>query len=916
MSRYCGDNDPKSILDAAAHWRDSALLANGSVLTSKQLWTSSALEQLDEHFVKAPEIGSGKFLEKLAYQLQSVDSATKQLVAEMMWLLYLCPSSLTVAHKKKTVQTIWAWSDELFPDDSRWLDGDVLAGVGSAGPGFNQNQPRELAFLINFLRLFYKLSADDKRALMDDGWKFDEWLRQVTDWGSRQFRHMLLFLLFPDDFERIFGKNDRKTIVGHYSKRQRREVNQMDAVQLDRELQAIRKRLEVEHGTTQLDYYTPPLKGEWRGETFAAATEEVTKEHVRLALEEIDREGVPEEAKSTGYDLFYEGKRYPPKLVVSLAVKHATGELSERSTFSGGEASPSFHLLRNLGFDVREKKGATGGIPELLNRFLQQASEEKGLGTKGYLKEYRGLKISVSFGKGNLAHTPWIAFLGAKQSVSAGIYPVFLLYPEQKQLLLCYGVSEEGRAPLAWGELDGAQTVRDWFKSRHGRAPNRYGGSFVRAAFDLTHPLPMAELQQELDDVIDIYDRVLSTNSDEVLTPTVAFEEPDAPLPIRPNLREAVDSFSEALRASGVQFGEQHDGLVSAFVSSLVTKPLVILTGLSGSGKTQIAMRFGEWLGPDRLRVVAVRPDWTGAEALIGYEDALTPEVGGRRAWAITAPLEFMLRALADPQHPYLLVLDEMNLAHVERYFADVLSGMESGMPCIPDLLQDGDGCWRIRDSANKTKTVPFPKNLWIVGTVNVDETTYMFSPKVLDRANTFEFRVHSSELSVDAIKPLACAHGDPELIRGLLSIAQDDEWHRERLGERSTDLTARLRQLHELLSRYNLEFGHRVFYEAMRFAALAEEAGIKGMNAAMDRIVMQKVLPRLHGSRRRLELPLLALAQFCRDLPDLVVSDDKLPMAGVEEVPEQGAALPTAHAKILRMLRSLRANQFASFTE
>ncbi|KVC55645.1 MrcB family domain-containing protein [Burkholderia stagnalis] len=914
MSRYCGDDDPKSILEAANHWRDAALLGNGSVLTSKQLWTSSALDLLDEYFVRRPDLGDGKFLEKLQQQLSPIESAAKQLVAEMMWLLYLCPSSLTATHKRKTVQTIWAWSGEPSPTDSRWLDDDVLAGVGSAGPGFNQNQWRELVFLITFLRLFRELGADDQRALMEDGWKFDEWLRQVPDWEARQFRHMLLFLLFPDDFERIFGQNDRKTIVRHYSKRDRRTVNRMDPVQLDRELQAIRKRLESERGTTQLDYYVPPLKGEWRSETFAAATEGVTEEHVRQALHEIDQDGVPEDAESTGYDLIYDGKRYPPKLALSLAVKHATGEPLDRATFSGGEASSAFRLLRRLGFEVGAKEESAEGIPKLLDRFLKQANDGKELGTKGYLSEYRGLKVRVSFGKGNFAHIPWIAFLGDGQSVNEGIYPVLLLYPEQQQLLLCYGVSEEGIARLTWGELEGAQSVKQWFTGRYGRTPGRYGTSIIRAAYDLAQPLPMAELQQDLDDVIDIYSRVLAANDEDGLPEVLEPEKSDAPLPVRVDLREAVDAFGRALRGSGVQFGEHHDGLVASFVSSLVTKPLVILTGLSGSGKTQIAIRFGEWLGNDRLHVAAVRPDWTGAEALFGYEDALKRELDGRRAWTVPTPLEFILKAAADPQHPYVLLLDEMNLAHVERYFADVLSGMESGQPCIPNLHKGTDDCWRLR--ANADKQVPFPRNLWIVGTVNIDETTYMFSPKVLDRANTFEFRVHSSDLSMEAIKPQPCASGDQELVRGLLSIAQDDSWHRDRLNDVTVELTQRLRQLHEILSRYSLEFGHRVFYEAIRFAILAQEAGIGGLAAIMDRIVMQKVLPRLHGSRRRLELPLLALAQFCRDLPDEVATDDKLPTSALEEAPEQGAALPIAYAKTVRMLRSLRANQFASFTE
>ncbi|KVM63421.1 GTPase [Burkholderia ubonensis] len=914
MSRYCGDDDPKSILEAAIHWRDAALLGNRSVLTSQELWTTSALELLDEHFVKNPDLGDGKFLEKLEHQLAPVESSAKQLVAEMMWLLYLCPSSLTAAHKRKTVQTIWAWSGEPSPTDSRWLDEDVLAGVGSAGPGFNQNQWRELVFVINFLRRFRELSGDDQQALMEDGWAFDEWLRQVPDWEARQFRHMLLFLLFPDDFERIFGQNDRKTIVRHYSKRERRAVNRMDPVQLDRELQAIRKRLEAERGTTQLDYYVPPLKGEWRSETFAAATESVTAEHIRLALQEIDQEGVPKDAESTGYDLLYNGKRYPPKLVLSLAVKHATGEPLDRAAFSGGEASSAFRLLRRLDFEVEAKDESSDGIPELVNRFLKQASDAKELSTKGYLSEYRDLKIRVSFGKGNFAQIPWIAFLGNGQSVKNGIYPVLLLYPEEQRLLLCYGVSEESLPTLDWGELEGAQTVKGWFVERYSRPPGRYGTSFIRAAYDLTQPLPMAELQQDLDDVIDIYNQVLAANDEEELPEVVEPEQSDEPLPVTVDLREAIEAFGNALRASGVKFGDYHDGLVASFVSSLVTKPLVILTGLSGSGKTQIAIRFGEWLGKDRLHVAAVRPDWTGAEALFGYEDALKRELDGRRAWTVPAPLEFILKAAADPQHPYLLLLDEMNLAHVERYFADVLSGMESGQPCIPNLHKGTDACWRLRANANKQ--VPLPRNLWIVGTVNIDETTYMFSPKVLDRANTFEFRVHSSDLSIEAIKPQPCVPGDQKLVRGLLSIAQDDGWHRDRPNDTTGELTQRLLQLHELLSRYSLEFGHRVFYETIRFAALAQEAGIGGLAAVADRIVMQKILPRLHGSRRRLELPLLALAQFCRDLPDTVATDDKLPTIAVEEVPEQGAALPIAYAKAIRMLRSLRANQFASFTE
>ena len=136
-----------------------------------------------------------------------------------------------------------------------------------------------------------------------------------------------------------------------------------------------------------------------------------------------------------------------------------------------------------------------------------------------------------------------------------------------------------------------------------------------------------------------------------------------------------------------------------------------------------------------------------------------------------------MLRAARDPYHPYVLVLDEMNLAHVERYFADVLSGMESEQDCLPNLVREADGSWRVPVDARAK--VPVPRNLFVVGTVNVDETTYMFSPKVLDRANTFEFRVETSDLDVGHEKPSRCEPGDRDLVAGFLALASDDRWQK-----------------------------------------------------------------------------------------------------------------------------------------
>lgn len=386
------------------------------------------------------------------------------------------------------------------------------------------------------------------------------------------------------------------------------------------------------------------------------------------------------------------------------------------------------------------------------------------------------------------------------------------------------------------------------------------------------------------------------------------------PPPAMVKFVESYRDFSSALLDCNLNFGNRHDTITRSFFVSLATKRLVILTGLSGSGKTQLALKFGEWIGEDRMRVVPVRPDWTGAEALFGFEDGLQKKApDGRRAWHVPEPLRHMLRAAADPQRPYLLVLDEMNLAHVERYFADVLSGMESNKGCLPSLARDAEGQWRSKSV--EPEFLPIPTNLFIVGTVNVDETTYMFSPKVLDRANTFEFRVQTADLVAGESGLAKCTAAGEASVEAFLRIACDNNSHRSIVVPDIERFTDRMRQLHALLATHSSEFGHRTFADAIRFAALLNEAGDASIESALDLQVMQKILPRLHGARRRLEPVLLKLGEFCLN--------PGIDHAGIENSTWDGAifdseapVLPISFDKVRRMLASLRINQFASFTE
>jgi hypothetical protein len=372
-------------------------------------------------------------------------------------------------------------------------------------------------------------------------------------------------------------------------------------------------------------------------------------------------------------------------------------------------------------------------------------------------------------------------------------------------------------------------------------------------------------------------------------------------------------SFAQALVDANITFGDDHESIVRAFLCSLMTKPFMILTGLSGSGKTQIALKLGEWLGPKQYLLVPVRPDWTGPEYLLGYEDALrAPAPDGRKAWMVPSPLAFILEAAGNPDQPYLLILDEMNLAHVERYFADILSGMESRTPVLPNLSRSGDS-WFAR--ADGSARIEFPRNLFVIGTVNVDETTYMFSPKVLDRANTLEFRVATSSLPLSfetARRPTSCPRAAVELTTGMLKVAHDDDWHVKNPPPFAEAYLAEVRALHEGLSAHSVEFGHRTFFEGLRFAAILHAAGTSAIEEALDLFVLQKLLPRLHGARRRLEPVLRSVGAFCDSARMFKNSREYDPL--ICEI--AAARLPRSMTKIQRMMRALQANQFASFSE
>ncbi|MSQ21505.1 MAG: hypothetical protein EXR39_18685 [Betaproteobacteria bacterium] len=149
MSRFCGDKNSRPILEAAAHWRDVALLGGGSVFTDQSLWTLGGLRAMEKYFVNNLDTGAGNFLEKLEEQLAPAAPEVKRLAAEMIWVINLCPSNLGEDRKRFVVKVVWEWSGEPFPQGRPWVSGAVLEGIGSGGVAFLMYQWKELVFFVN-----------------------------------------------------------------------------------------------------------------------------------------------------------------------------------------------------------------------------------------------------------------------------------------------------------------------------------------------------------------------------------------------------------------------------------------------------------------------------------------------------------------------------------------------------------------------------------------------------------------------------------------------------------------------------------------------------------------------------------------------------------------------------------------------
>lgn len=533
--------------------------------------------------------------------------------------------------------------------------------------------------------------------------------------------------------------------------------------------------------------------------------------------------------------------------------------------------------------------------------------------------------VEGSCGKGGWASVPWIAIMNKTITTTTqeGVYVVYLFSKDMKTLYLtlnqgCMKLKKTYGNNCAEILQNVADNVRKVINSEGFNADNKLkignelyekGCIFYKEYKDKQIP-DDEELKRHLKDMMRIYDKyfnVFYNNGDKSMIRDESinkFEYQDC--------KNKVGIIANYIKSQGFQY---EDNLIKNFYLCLKTKPFVILAGTSGTGKSKLVKLFAEALGATsengRFKLVPVRPDWSDATDLLGYRD-----LHGKFHPGILA--NFIKSAIEDKTKPYFFCLDEMNLARVEYYFSDILSIMETRKRKNNEIITDkilqkeifGDD----ENAYNEYKDIYIPENLYIIGTVNMDETTFPFSKKVLDRANTIEFSYVDldffNETELDTINEIDITN---DFLKSDFVLLNECSNHEEFIKE----VLSVLKEINEVLRNVNLNFGYRIRDEICFYMLYNHMYNLMGFNEALDYQILQKILPRIQGSSMSIKRVLIDLYKICRNNKSNDLNYDEVEVSNkmFDEL-NRGQNIPYKKSayKIASMVRRFEEDGFTSY--
>ncbi|MGG3400557.1 restriction endonuclease [Bacillus cereus] len=507
--------------------------------------------------------------------------------------------------------------------------------------------------------------------------------------------------------------------------------------------------------------------------------------------------------------------------------------------------------------------------------------------------------VTGSVGQGNWAAVPWLAIMNKDITTSTqrGYYIVYLFSEDMERLYLtlAQGVTETTKEEMQKikeeirEQIHMSQKVKKDDEIFLGTSPKAKGYANSTAAYiayDVNKMPSEKELVEDLEEMLRYYEGFIAYK-EEGTKYEMIYERKEVYL----DQQSIIDHVSSYIQSKGF-FYEKKD-LINFFLS-LKTKPFVILSGISGTGKTKIVQWFAESLGATeengQFTLIPVRPDWSDSSDLLGYVN-LQGEFQERPL------IKVLENADANPNRPYFVVLDEMNLARVEYYFSDFLSVIESRKwkdgkivtsPVLPESITN--------------KHITIPSNVYIIGTVNMDETTHPLSKKVLDRANTIEFNT----VNLDYFNFLMDVEEKEAEIASNRSL-ETEYLHLKECFKDNEDLVRNIStiliEINKILESVGAQVGYRIRDEICFYMAYNEQGKLLSFDESLDYQIYQKILPRLAGSDGRTEEVLKQLYVLCANEEyDSSNSDASY------------AKYPRSANKLSHMLRRFEYDGFTSF--
>ena len=308
-------------------------------------------------------------------------------------------------------------------------------------------------------------------------------------------------------------------------------------------------------------------------------------------------------------------------------------------------------------------------------------------------------------------------------------------------------------------------------------------------------------------------------------------------------------------------------GVIESLFLSLKTRPFVVISGKSGSGKSSLARIFAEALGANasngRFKLISVCSDWKSPARFIGNVTSDGKFVPG----LCTA---FIQRAISDPELPYFLCLDEINLSRPELYLSSFLSVFETRRrneegTIVTDCFFDNDSFGNDISASYSYGGIYIPENLYIIGTINNDDSSYVPTIRFIDRVHVIELNSHNVSVEYDfdnlhnprKQKPIDATNSLLKSEYVTLDECKADLEHLEYVSRF-------LQNINEFLRFSDSSLSYRTRDTILLFILYCRRYELMSDESSVDMIILQKILPRISGMNKSVKEILIELFGEC----------------------------------------------------